>query len=339
MRGLWKSVAGSMRFQGVPATHRRLHVNRTTPAAPGAGPEPHRGRFAPSPTGDLHAGSLLAAFGSWLFARAAHGQWWVRIEDLDPPREVRRSAQRQLDALSAMGLHSDGPVVWQSRRGSLYQQALDCLLETDRAFTCHCSRADVVACGGVHRECNPRAHRRNPSIRLRVPDGTQRQFVDAVQGPQSQDVASEVGDFVLRRADGLWAYQLAVVVDDAAQAVTDVVRGADLLESTARQILLQQALGLPTPNYAHLPLVLDAQGRKLSKSDRAQPLDPADPLPALRQAWEMLGQDPHALRNARDPTHLLHCATEAFRAGAIPRTTPERGRRAATHNGTFTVPQ
>ncbi|MDQ3511331.1 MAG: tRNA glutamyl-Q(34) synthetase GluQRS [Pseudomonadota bacterium] len=297
-------------------------MNHRNTAAHRAASGPRRGRFAPSPTGDLHAGSLLAALGSWLLARAARGEWWVRIEDLDPPREIPGCAQLQLEALSAMGLHPDAPVVRQSRRGSLYQQALDYLLDNDLAFACHCSRADVAACGGIHRECRARARRRDPSIRLRVPDRTQCRFVDAIQGPQSQDVAAEVGDFVLRRADGLWAYQLAVVVDDAAQAVTDVVRGADLLDSTPRQILLQRALGLPTPRYAHLPLVLDAQGRKLSKSDRAHPLDPADPLPALRQAWEALGQDPHALDDARDPEQLLHCAQKAFRASAIPRATP-----------------
>lgn len=294
-------------------------MNRRLTAASRAATEPYRGRFAPSPTGDLHAGSLLAAFGSWLFARAAQGQWSVRIDDLDPPREVPGAAQRQLETLAAMGLVSDAPVTWQSRRGALYQQALDQLVEHGLAFACHCSRADVVASGGIHRSCRARARRRDPSVRLRVPDGTQCHFVDAIQGPQSQDVAAEVGDFVLRRADGLWAYQLAAVVDDAAQAVTEVVRGADLIDSTPRQMLLQQALGLPTPRYAHLPVVLDALGHKLSKSDKAHPLDPAAPLPALRQAWNALGQDPRALRDARDLTELLHCAREAFRGSAIPR--------------------
>lgn len=258
------------------------------------------------------------------------------MEDLDPLREVPGAAQRQLAALEAMGLHPDAPVVWQSQRGALYQQALDYLLENDLAFACHCSRADVAASGGIHRECSVRSRRRNPSIRLRVPEGTHCDFIDGIQGPQSQDVAAEVGDFVLRRADGFWAYQLAVVVDDAAQAVTDVVRGVDLLDSTPRQILLQQALGLPTPRYAHLPLVLDAQGRKLSKSDHAHPLDPADPLRALRQAWEALGQDPHAVRDAPDPKHLLRCAQEAFRGSAIPRASPVAPDPRQGHYGYFT---
>lgn len=310
-------------------------MSRRITAASGAASEPRRGRFAPSPTGDLHAGSLLAALGSWLFARAAQGQWWVRIEDLDPLREVPGATQRQLAALAAMGLQPDAPVVLQSRRGALYQQALDYLLENDLAFACHCSRADIAASGGIHRDCSARTRRPDPSIRLRVPAGTQCHFVDAVQGPQSQDVATEIGDFVLRRTDGLWAYQLAVVVDDAAQAVTDVVRGADLLDSTPRQILLQRALGLPTPRYAHLPLVLDAQGRKLSKSEHAHPLDPADPLPALRRAWEALGQDLDAVRDTRDPRQLLNRAQEAFRVSAIP-AQPSRTGLVATHDGSFT---
>lgn len=278
----------------------------------------YRGRFAPSPTGDLHAGSLLAAFGSWLLARAARGQWWVRIEDIDPAREVPGAAQRQLAALAALGLHADAAVVRQSARGALYQSALEQLLDADLAFACHCSRADLAANAGIHRRCVARRQRHDPSIRLRVPADAHCSFVDAIQGPQSQDVAAEVGDFVLRRADGHWAYQLAVVVDDAAQGITDVVRGADLLDSTPRQILLQRVLGLPTPAYAHLPLVLDPQGRKLSKSASTHPLDPSDPLPALRNAWRDLGQDPRALLGNDDVASLLESGSSAFDATRIP---------------------
>lgn len=311
-------------------------MNRSDTSTPDADPGLYRGRFAPSPTGDLHAGSLLAAFGSWLLARAAGGQWWLRIEDLDPPRQVPGAAGRQLHALDAMGLRPDAPVQWQSRRGALYQQAVERLLDEGRAFVCHCSRADVAAAGGLHRRCAAGARRRQPSIRLRVAEGTRCGFIDAVQGPQSQDVASAVGDFVLRRADGLWAYQLGVVVDDAAQEITDVVRGADLLDSTPRQILLQRALGVPTPRYAHLPLVLDPHGRKLSKSCRDHPVDPADPLPALRRAWVSLGQDPRALQQAQDVPRLLHCAQEAFVPSDIPRSLVSAEALAATHNGSFT---
>ena len=217
---------------------------------------PYRGRFAPSPTGDLHAGSLLAAFGSWLLARHAGGRWLVRVEDVDAPREVPGAALRQLQTLAAFGLHSDEPVVFQHQRGTQYQAALDRLLATGQAFVCHCSRTALAASRGIHRECVSTALRPDPAVRLRVPDGSVIAFDDAIQGPQRQDVAHEVGDFVIRRADGCWAYQLAVVVDDADQGITDVVRGADLLGSTARQILLQRMLSLPTPHYAHLPLLI-----------------------------------------------------------------------------------
>jgi len=301
------------------------------PAAPASG---YRGRFAPSPTGDLHAGSLLAAFGSWLLARAAGGEWWVRIEDLDPPREVPGAAERQIDALASLGLLPDAPVVRQSRRGVLYQQAVDRLLADGRAFACHCSRSDLLAGGGVHRQCVARTRRPHPAIRLRVADGCLVEFVDAIRGPQSQDVAAEVGDFVLKRADGCWAYQLAVVVDDAAQGITDIVRGADLLDSTPRQILLQRALGLPTPRYAHLPLVIDAAGNKLSKSDAAYPFDPDSPLPALRQAWRGLGQDPTAPDRARSVPDLLAVALDGFDPHRIPKTATS----AASHNTLFTIP-
>ncbi|MBW8809823.1 MAG: tRNA glutamyl-Q(34) synthetase GluQRS [Lysobacter sp.] len=284
----------------------------------------YRGRFAPSPTGDLHAGSLLAAFGSWLLARHHGGDWLVRIEDLDPPREVPGAAERQLRALAAFGLDSDEAVVRQSRRHALYHDALDRLIDQGRAFACHCSRSDLAAVGGVHRRCvisAPAARKSaapQAAIRLRVNDGDTVTFDDAIQGRQSQDLAREVGDFVLRRADGYWAYQLAVVVDDADQGITDVVRGADLLDSTGRQILLQRALGLPTPTYAHLPLLLDAHGRKLSKSDAARPLDPADPLPALRAAWQALGQSAHALDAVATVTELLAAARISFSPAQIP---------------------
>lgn len=296
-------------------------------------PIQYRGRFAPSPTGDLHFGSLLAAFGSWLLAKHAHGTWLVRIEDVDPPREVAGASQRQLDALEAFGLHSDETIVRQSQRSALYQDALDRLLRSGQAFECHCSRSDLAASGGVHRRCLARSTRPDPAIRLRVPDGTVIAFEDRIQGPQRQDVSRDVGDFVLRRAEGYWAYQLAVVVDDAAQAITDVARGADLLDSTPRQIYLQQVLELPTPRYAHLPLVVDAQGRKLSKSDAALPVDPHDPLPALRAAWRALGQDPSLVEQVADVAALLDCAHTRFDPDHIPRS--GRIALAATHNTGF----
>ncbi|QOW25426.1 tRNA glutamyl-Q(34) synthetase GluQRS [Lysobacter sp. H23M47] len=289
----------------------------------------YRGRFAPSPTGPLHAGSLLSALGSWLLARSAGGEWLVRIEDVDRTREVAGAAAAQLSALSAFGLRPDAPVVYQSHREPLYQQALEKLLDAGAAFECHCSRSQLAAVGGIHRRCVARSDRRDPATRFRVADDSAISFTDRIRGHVQQDVHREVGDFVIRRSDGCWAYQLAVVVDDAAQGITDVVRGADLIGSTARQILLQRALGLPTPRYAHLPLLLDAAGRKLSKSERAHPLDPSDPIPALRSAWRMLGQDVACLLDAADVETLLEQAVANFEPGRIP-VKPARSEPAAT---------
>jgi len=278
------------------------------------------GRFAPSPTGPLHAGSLLTALASWLQARQAGGVWRVRIEDLDPPREVPGAAQRQLATLAAFGLHPDGEVVYQSQRHHLYAAALDRLMADGLAFECHCSRSDLAASGGIHRRCRPDRRRPDPAIRLRVPDGCTIAVEDAIHGRIEQRVDLAVGDFVLRRSDGLWAYQLAVVVDDAAQGVTTVVRGADLLDSTPRQILLQRLLGLPTPAYAHVPLLLGADGRKLSKSDAALPVDGTSPLPTLIRLWELLGQAPLPASALRCPKAFLDAAVPAFRLDHIPRT-------------------
>ncbi len=296
----------------------------------------YRGRFAPSPTGPLHFGSLLAAFGSWLAARHADGEWLIRIEDLDPPREVAGAAERQMHALASFGLISDAPVVKQSERGAHYQAALDTLLASGAAFVCHCSRSDLADGGGVHRACVAAAARPDPAIRLRVPDGTRLSFEDGLQGDFAQDVAAEVGDFVLRRADGLWAYQLAVVADDAAQGITDVVRGADLLDSTPRQILLQRALRLPTPRYAHLPLVVGADGRKLSKSLAALPVDAADPLPAMRAVWHALGQASLAATGSGSVDRLLEAMRRHFDPARLPRT-PQLSL-AALHNDRDTKP-
>jgi glutamyl-Q tRNA(Asp) synthetase len=285
------------------------------PSTAGTG---YRGRFAPSPTGPLHFGSLLAAFGSWLLARRAGGEWLVRIEDLDPPREVAGAGDAQLATLAGFGLVSDRPVVRQSERHHLYRAALDRLLDAGTAFPCSCSRSELAAQGGVHRRCVAAAPRPHPAFRLRVADGCTIGFADGLQGEVRQDVAGQVGDFVLLRADGFWAYQLAVVVDDADQGITDIVRGADLLDSTPRQILLQRTLGLPTPGYLHLPLVLDAEGQKLSKSSAALPVDPADPLPALRRCWMLLGQDPAPLRGENRVDALLQCTLSHFDETRLP---------------------
>jgi glutamyl-Q tRNA(Asp) synthetase len=276
----------------------------------------YRGRFAPSPTGRLHFGSLVAAVGSWLFARAAGGRWVVRIEDLDPPREVAGADADILATLAAFGMESDEPVVYQSRRAALYAEALARLEAEGAAYRCWCSRADLEPLGGIHpASCiAPRDASREPAFRVRVPARTIA-FDDAIQGRVTQDLAREVGDFVVRRADGWFAYQLAVVVDDAAQAITDVVRGADLVDSTPRQILLQELLDLPRVRYAHLPLALDAAGRKLSKHERAIAVEPDDPLPALRAALSFLGQRETTERTA---AATLAAAVSTFDPARIP---------------------
>jgi glutamyl-Q tRNA(Asp) synthetase len=262
----------------------------------------YRGRFAPSPTGPLHAGSLVAALASWLDARAQRGVWLVRMEDVDTPRCVPGAGETILRQLAACALVSDEPVLWQSARGAAYEAALQRLVASGCAYACACSRKDIeeaLAALGRPRArpaelvypgtCRSGLQGRKPRAwRFLVAPGPVA-WADRRLGPQQQDVAGEVGDFVLKRADGLYAYQLAVVVDDADQGITHVVRGEDLADSTARQVLLQQALGVPTPSYLHTPLVLGANGEKLSKQNGAQPLQLADPLEALRAAGEVLG--------------------------------------------------
>jgi glutamyl-Q tRNA(Asp) synthetase len=277
----------------------------------------YRGRFAPSPTGPLHFGSLLAAFASWLRARQARGVWLIRVEDLDPPREVAHAAQAQIDLLHEFGLVSDEPVVHQSERSALYESALAQLCARELAFPCNCSRSELAEQHGIHRFCIEKPPDRPAAFRARVPD-IELGFDDLLQGPQRQSLAREVGDFVLRRVEGYYAYQLAVVVDDAAQGITEVVRGADLLDSTPRQIWLQQQLGLPTPAYLHLPLALDRSGAKLSKSRKALALDRDERLHALRLAWTFLGQDPSVLAGCDAIDALLDRAIAAFDIACIP---------------------
>lgn len=276
----------------------------------------YRGRFAPSPTGRLHFGSLVAAVGSWLLARAARGCWIVRVEDLDPAREVAGADAAILSTLAAFGMVSDEPVIHQSRRTATYAGALARLEARDAVYPCWCSRSDLEPFGGIHpATClAPRDASREPAWRVRVPARTIA-FDDAIQGRVAQELAREVGDFVVRRADGWFAYQLAVVVDDAAQAITDVVRGADLVDSTPRQIFLQELLDLPRMRYAHLPLALDAAGRKLSKHERAIAVDADDPLPALRAALAFLGQRPTSERTV---AATLAAALDAFDPACIP---------------------
>ena len=278
------------------------------------------GRFAPSPTGPLHLGSLVAAVGSWLFARRENGRWLVRIEDIDTPRVVPGSAEEILDALRRYGLEWDGEVVWQSRRTELYERALRELREKGLVYDCACSRAELqrAASAPLGREPVYPGTCRNGiaegktarAIRFRVPDGIIA-FDDLVRGRVEEDAG---GDFVVRRADGLFAYQLAVVVDDADQGVTQVVRGADLLASTPRQIALQRALGFPTPQYAHLPLVVNADGSKLGKRDGALPLPSlgeARIRETLARALQHLGIEIEGLAEG-SPREMLEVALARF---------------------------
>ena len=282
--------------------------------------ESYRGRFAPSPTGPLHFGSLVAALASWLDARRAGGSWLVRIEDIDPPREVPGAAERQLATLAAFGLLPDEPPLRQSTRHGAYRAALAALQAGDLVYACRCSRADLAPFGGRHpARCVGNDATRVPAWRLRMPMQVVA-FTDRAQGTHAQQLADEVGDVVLWRSDGLPAYQLAVVVDDAAQHITDVVRGADLLTSTPRQVWLQRLLGLPTPNYLHVPLATDASGTKLSKSGQGPALEDADPLPALAQAWHFLGQPAAPLAALRGRDAWLRRAVECFDPARIPRT-------------------
>ena len=283
-----------------------------------------RGRFAPSPTGPLHFGSLVAAIASWLDARHARGQWLVRIEDIDETRTVPGAADDILRTLEAFGLTWDGAVEWQTRRKPLYDAALAKLRAAGLAYRCRCSRKEIADSGlaGIEGVVYPGTCRDLAlssdvagAERFLVPPGRV-EFTDRVQGVVAQDVARDVGDFVLKRRDGLHAYQLAVVVDDAEQGVTDVVRGADLLASTARQILLQRALALPTPRYLHFPVATNAAGEKLSKQTLARAVEGRDAASLVAQALAFLGQ-PAAARAG--PAEMLAEALERWDVRAVPK--------------------
>ena len=286
----------------------------------------YRGRFAPSPTGPLHFGSLVAAVGSFLEAKTKNGEWLVRIEDLDTPRTVPGSADDILRTLEAYGMGWDGPVLYQSARNDAYQAALNQLQARGALYGCACTRREIAdsAVQGIEGPVYPgtcrdglppgRAAR---ATRVRT-QGARITFEDAVQGTRTQDLEHELGDFVVARADGLTAYQLAVVVDDAAQGITDVVRGADLLDSTPRQILLQRLLNLPTPRYAHLPVAANAQGEKLSKQTRARAINRTNPVPMLIKALTFLGQEPPAPLEEASVPQVWDWALGHWQAARIP---------------------
>ncbi|EGC53609.1 TPA: tRNA glutamyl-Q(34) synthetase GluQRS [Neisseria meningitidis] len=294
----------------------------------------YTGRFAPSPTGLLHIGSLLTAAASYADARSNGGKWLVRMEDLDPPREMPGAASHILHTLEAFGFEWDGEVAYQSRRYALYEETLCRLKTAGLVYPCHCSRKDWQA--GARRGADgfvyngrcrhpgqrPAPQGKQPAWRIRVPDRVIG-FSDGIVGGYAQNLAGDIGDFVLLRADGYWAYQLAVVADDAEQSVTHIVRGQDLLVSTPRQIYLQQCLGVPTPQYAHLPLLTNAQGQKWSKQTLAPALDLNRREQLLRQVFRYL-KLPEAPETDR-PAELLDWAVAHWDMGKVPKhavTTP-----------------
>jgi glutamyl-Q tRNA(Asp) synthetase len=278
------------------------------------------GRFAPTPSGDLHFGSLVAALASYLDARAVNGRWLVRMEDLDPPREMPGAQAAILHALDSYGLHWDGEVQRQSQRHHAYAAQLEQLLQLGLAYACTCSRKQLEGSQGIYPgTCRDAQHGDvDAAIRLRVPELAYH-FTDRVQGEFRQHLGREVGDMVIRRRDGLYAYQLAVVLDDAWQGITDVVRGADLLDSTPRQLYLQELLGLRQPRYLHVPLITQPDGHKLGKSYRSPPLA-AEQAPALLlRALRALGQETPQDGADGTPEELLKWATAHWQAQRIPR--------------------
>jgi len=282
----------------------------------------YRGRFAPSPSGPLHLGSLSTALASFLDARAARGLWLLRIEDIDPPREQQGASERILSSLRAHALNWDGDVVHQSRRHAAYEDAVAWLLANDHAFHCTCSRKDLHAGDGHHAASCPRSRLPPPgpaAIRLRA-TGTRYRFEDRILGNITLPEPAGGDDFVIKRRDGLYAYQLAVVVDDAWQGITHVVRGRDLLDSTPHQIHLHELLGGPVPRFAHAPLLLNADDEKLSKQNHAPALDDTLPARNLLQCLRALGQPPPPADLEHDCDAILRWAIARWHCVSVPDT-------------------
>lgn len=279
------------------------------------------GRFAPSPTGPLHFGSLLAALAGYLDIRSRHGTWKVRIEDIDPPREQPGAADNILRTLDAFGLHWDGEVVYQSQRHALYRHALQQLIDQNTAYPCSCSRKQLRSRGvqGYDGYClqHPPDRGADCAYRLQHLNPTPA-FHDRIQGRQQYHWAGHAGDCVIFRRDGLFAYQLAVVVDDADQGITDVLRGSDLIDETPHQIELQDQLGLARPDYAHIPIITNAEGQKLSKQNLAPAIQPHDRLNLLRQALTLLGQQPPPELADASLTELLGWGCQHWKPASIP---------------------
>lgn len=284
------------------------------------------GRFAPSPSGPLHFGSLVSALASYLDAKANGGQWLVRMEDLDPPREQPGAASAILHSLDDHGLHWDGEVVYQSQRSDAYQICIDALLKAELAYFCTCSRQDLTAMGGLY---DGRCRNRQPapgqicSLRLKLYDLPNRltpdiiQFEDLIQGAQIQNLRTQAGDQILKRRDGFYAYQLAVVVDDIAQGITHIIRGSDLLDVTGRQLFFFDLLGAPIPQFGHVPLAIQANGQKLSKQNHAKAIDGKLASRNLWRGLEFLGQKPPSDLAGAPTSELLEWSLRNWQRGAV----------------------
>ena len=293
-------------------------------------PARYRGRFAPTPSGPLHFGSMVAAVGSYLDAKAHDGEWALRIDDVDTPRVVAGSADAIVRTLEAFGLQWDGPIAYQHSRGGAYEHALDRLRADDRLYACTCTRREIADAGiaGIEGPVYPgtcrngaTAERNAPACRVRT-TGIRIEFDDLLQGHVRQDLERDIGDFVVKRADGVYGYHLACAVDDGDQHITHVVRGADLLASTSRQIYLQRLLGLATPAYLHLPVALNASGEKLSKQTLAQPVDAANAPAALSAVLAFLGHAPPRELRGADLDAQWKWARAAWQRSRLPRTAP-----------------
>ncbi len=288
----------------------------------------YTGRFAPSPTGPLHFGSLIAALASYCDAKSNQGLWLVRMEDLDKPREIKGAADNILAKLKLFGFTWDGEVMFQSLRNEAYQTAIDRLLVRNLVYPCTCSRkeiADSSSFRGIEGSIYPKTclehpvkNNVKPAYRVKTEDKSTF-FIDRIQGEVHQNIARDIGDFVLRRADGVFAYQLAVIVDDAEQGVTHVVRGADLLDSTPRQIYLQEKLSLPQPTYAHVPIACNANGEKLSKQTLAQAIRPENAAELMVKALNFLGQNPEGHLTKAQPKAILEWAVAHWNLNKIPK--------------------
>jgi glutamyl-Q tRNA(Asp) synthetase len=287
----------------------------------------YRGRFAPSPTGPLHIGSLIAAVASYLAARTQGGDWYVRIEDLDTPRTVAGASDAILNSLERFGFEWDGEIIYQSQRTDMYEKALAVLKNKGLIYPCSCSRKEIAdsAIQGIDGviypgTCRNQPAKAKPNLAWRVKTTSQSiTFLDAIQGRVEHNMARDIGDFVLKRADGLFAYQLAVVVDDAEQQISHIVRGADLLDSAPRQILLQQLLGFPTPQYMHVPVASNQAGEKLSKQTLAKPIDVQHANLELWQALHFLGQNPPETLKRDNLANIWQWAKAHWNVQAVPK--------------------